>query len=424
MSYKWRPQLATSGAKEKPFPIYPVFDMDFTLALADVAAEFFKEVAKQNGLPENHFIEKLSEYVSHTKPIHKAIALGKELPEQAEWLKKERAQYSKFYPGWAVEKVFKDMIPNLASGRFKLSLREGEPRRPITRETLVNFARRRIPLVRGAKAFFRELNQSGLISLNDCFIATAGLKPFAEGIAAQINSSAGFGGKMPQENIFGLDVLTDRNGAIYGVSNYHNNEKIDSLQEIRFKVRRDIKRVKKWPSKESPGAKLGNPVAHMVYVGDGITDEKAMRYISSGGRLQGNGMSVQLNPDPRLVSTGMVEFAVVSPSMKYLWKKLIKPYIVLGGGSRAKHILKIKIAGSKRKRKKKRRYHTSLLHRYEIHLGNYLAQQSPERLARVARWRRKYNIGTKPERAKLLASRFLVKPPKRWVRRLAGKHPK
>lgn len=405
---------------EKIFPAYPVFDMDFTLALADVATEFLREVAVQNNLPENHFTKKLEYYISNNQPVHEAMASGKPLPKIKPWLKKELNQYPDFYPGWEIERVFKDMIPNLASGQFKLSLGKGQPKKPITRKTLVDFARQRVPLVPGTRRFFRELNASRFVNMSDCFIATANLKPFAEGIAAKINAGTGPGPKILREHIFGLDFLTDAHGKIYGISNYHDNEKIKTMKKIERII---FKKIKKKPY-PALWPKHGNPTAHMIYIGDGITDAKAMKYVSSGGKGPGQGLSIQVNPDARLIKSGSVEFAVVSPSMRYLWRKLVRPYILHGGGEEAKKHLARRILGNPFARKASRGYHSSLLHRYEVFLGPHLSSTSHERLGRIAAWRRDYNLAPKAKRAKLFGQRFLIDGPKRGIKKVTGKLPR
>lgn len=382
---------------EKPYPTYLIFDMDFTLALADVAAKFFREVAVQNGFPEFYFIDKLRKYIEEIDPIIKKLERGKRhISKGPEWIVGSMKRGEKPYPGWAVEQVFKEMIPLIASGSLKFRFSNAEKPQPITRTTLVRFAEEKIKLMPGMKKLMETISKSHLLGVRDCFIVTAGLKPFAEGIASQLAYTTGakVRAMIPFDHIFGVDVLTGKGDVIYGLKNYHGNNKMQNIKKIEEIVRKDIKK-KGW---QAP--KHNNPLCHIIYIGDGITDASAMRYVSTGGKRKGVGMSIQLHPQLKLIEKGMVEFAVIAPNMKYLWSKLIQPFIKHRGGRQAKKRIRREIG-------KGRPVHSSLLHRYEIYLGNYVKGDMPERLRLVAPWQREYLKAPLNKKIRMRAMRYL-----------------
>ncbi|MEM0360431.1 MAG: HAD family hydrolase [Candidatus Diapherotrites archaeon] len=384
--------MKTEPSTKKPFPAYLVFDMDFTLVIADISAEFFREIAKQNGLPEFTFVEKLRQKIDEIDPFITEWEAGKrKIPEKPAWLAEALKKGDTPYAGWAFEQVFSEMIPDIASGKLRL---DGKP---ITRVSLVEFAANRVKLMPGMRDLLKTISSSHLIGIKDCFIVTAGLKPFAEGVALQLahTTKSGVRAIIPLQNIFGLDVLTTPDNRVCGLKNFHKNQKIANVKKIEEFVRKDI--VKKgWPT-----PKHGNPLCHLIYIGDGITDAPAMKYVASGGHRGGSGMTIQLHPDEKLIRDGVIEFVFIGPNLQKLWKELIKPYIEASGDKKAKQKLRKQIGGGMPAK-------TSLLHRYEIFLGKIYGRQAPsDRLPRIAKWQRQYLTQQKrSQKIKMWLSRY------------------
>ncbi len=420
---KWEPDKLPAQKVKKPFPAYPVFDMDFTLALADVAAEFFYRVAKENGYKPEYFVKKLHEYIPQTDLTIKAMeALGirsvlelkkRLVPVDRTLDEKEIERFVKRgqvpvmrgptlgyiqrnflpYPGWAVEMVFREMLPLIKKGKLKLF------GKPITRASLVKFAAENIRLIPGIKKLMQKISKNKNVGLRDCFIVTASLKPFAEGISLQlVGAHSGRRKEMvPFKNIYGLDFKTDARGGITGFKNYHRNEKLSNLEHIEESILEDLK-------KRGIPIKRNNPISHMLYIGDGVTDATAMRHINEGtykgekgNVLGGRGMAIAVHPQKKLLESGVVEFAVVAPDLSYLWNKLMVPFIENNG----------EIKSVRKQVGKGEPVHSSLLHRYEVYLGTKGAEPN-SRLSLIAPWQREYISKKKTQKIGMWAKRYFA----------------
>ncbi len=407
--------------------------MDFTLALADVAVEFFQKFARENGRDPEVYVNKLREYISQIDPTIKVMErlginnvkdLKKKMVEVTEMRPElvekiggqgkvpvQRGRIAGYvrrnflpYPGWAVETVFRDILTEMKKEKMTFN------GMPLTREALVRFAADEIRLMPRVGNLMQKIAQSREVGLRNCFIVTASLKPFAEGISFKLGQMAGVKGPaIPLKNIHGVEVKTDSKGIIKGFENYHKNEKIDNIKKVEGFVLEDMRRRKLQP-------KHGNPLSHIIYIGDGITDKTAMRHVNLGeytgkksNDLKGRGMTIAVNPQKKLLETGVVETAYLARDLSYMWDRLILPFVRNRGSVRR----------VRKQPKKGTTLHSTLLKRWELEFGKMGALPG-ERTKTKAQWYRDYLVAKARDRRRLWLQRAL----KSAKRRLKGRRGK
>jgi len=279
------------------WPFFVISDMDGTLSIGDASVEVLYELGRRIGAEEAR--EKgLEGKGAEAYAEKKGRGFVKVL--ERNWRSVDRGLIRRqegYYPGMAVEKVFKDLIE--AGYRFK-------------RSELTEIAGEVVRLMPKARELFNRLQRSKFSERRMCYILTANAKPIAEAVAQKL----GFSPQLANRNVYGFDFVTGEEGYITGVKDYWKNSKVFNNKKIernmwkRILHRNGLGRAWAKGHDITPDniAKLG------IYLGDSITDVAVAKNREARG-----GKNIFLNLSKR-VPREIVEYAIATSRLDVVFK--------------------------------------------------------------------------------------------------------